>query len=125
MGPAHVSSASHESNQTSFFAKPHFIQAQRLTAVALFALGCLASTFAPATSGASMAAAYPLMHLGTALVGASLIQQVIGDAPGCTEGKVKRIIAGALMILGGPLGTLVGAFFWHASNEDNMRSRLL
>ncbi len=85
-------------------------------------LGLLASVLAPVTHGATAAIVTPLLFLGSALLGGSLIQQVIGHAPGCEHGKIKRVVAGALMIGFGPIGMIPGAILWYLSNEDNKRA---
>jgi hypothetical protein len=108
-----------EQNKTSFFAKPIFIRAQRITALALMTFGLFASTLAPVTSGATAAIVTPLLCAGSALFGISLIQQVVGNAPGCEHGKIKRVVAGSLMLLFGPIGMIPGGILWYLSHLDN------
>lgn len=108
-------------NQPDFYAKDKFIQNQRILGVALIVLGILATIFSPLTGGASAAVAAPLIGLGGILIGASLIQQVVGEAHGCKHGKVKRAIAGVFIMFGGPLGWGIGGLLWYLSNQDNLR----
>lgn len=101
------------------YAKDNFIKNQRIIGVALIALGILASLFAPATGGASAIAAVPLVATGSVLIGASLIQQVVGEADGCRHGRIKRVFAGLFIMTTGPLGWLIGGILWKMSNNDN------
>jgi len=106
-------------NKTSYFAKPIFIRAQRVTALALMTIGLFASALAPVTSGATAAMVTPFLCVGSALFGISLIQQVVGNAPGCEHGKVKRVAAGVFMLLFGPVGMIPGSILWYLSHLDN------
>ena len=101
---------------TSWYAKKDFIKTQRIIGVALIAIGLLSTFF---TAGISGVFGISCVALGGALIGATLIQQVIGDAPDCTKGKVKRVIGGILIMAGGPLGWAIGGLLWHLSNRDN------
>lgn len=107
--------------EPAFYAKSKFIQDQRIIGVALIAIGILATLFSPLTMGSTAAIAAPCIALGGILIGASLIQQVVGNAYGCSEGKFKRVAAGICIMLGGPLGWAIGGLLWHLSNRDNFR----
>lgn len=102
--------------RTPFYAKSDFIQNQRIIGVALLALGILGTVF-----GVSAAMGAPALAIGGILIGASLIQQVVGNAPGCSQGQMKRVAAGICIMLGGPLGWVIGGVLWHLSNRDNHR----
>jgi hypothetical protein len=106
-------------DKTPFYAKDEFIKSQRIVGVALIVLGALASIFAPLTGGATAGAAIPLIVVGSIIIGASLIQQVVGETPGCEHGRVKRAVAGLFIMFTGPFGWIVGGILWHLSNEDN------
>lgn len=105
--------------QTPVFAKEGFIQAQRILGIALIAIGCLAAAFSPLSGGSLIAASFPLVALGSTIIGASLLQQVIGNSPGCERGQVKRIFAAAFLILFPVGGWIPGGLLWYLSNEDN------
>ncbi|MCE5318384.1 MAG: hypothetical protein LLG04_13620 [Parachlamydia sp.] len=107
--------------QPAFYAKSKFIQDQRIIGVALIAIGILASLFSPLTMGSTAAIAAPCIALGGFLIGASLIQQVVGNSYGCSEGRIKRVAAGICIMMGGPIGWAIGGLLWHFSNRDNNR----
>lgn len=104
-----------------FFARRDFIAIQRIIGLSLIAMGLLTLAFAPLTKGVAVVPAFLLMGTGSLIIGASLIQQVIGHAPECAHGRVKRAVAGAFIMLGGPIGWVVGGILWHLSNRDNRR----
>lgn len=107
--------------QPAFYAKSKFIENQRIIGIALIAIGILATAFSPLTMGSTATIAAPCIASGGLLIGASLIQQVVGNAYGCSEGKFKRAAAGICIMLGGPLGWAIGGLLWHLSNRDNNR----
>lgn len=105
--------------EPAFYAKEKFIKEQRLIAISMFVIAALAIFASTFTAGLTAGVAVPLIQIGSALIGASLIQQVVGDAYGCAQGKVKRVAAGILFIIGGPAGWAIGSLLWYFSNQDN------
>ena len=105
--------------EPAFYAKANFIKDQRILGISFIAMGDLAIFASSFTAGMTAAIAAPLISLGCGLIGASLIQQVVGDAHGCSQGKVKRIIAGIFLMIGGPVGWTAGGVLWYLSNRDN------
>lgn len=109
--------------KTAWFAKANFIRAQRITSVSLIALGLTAMSLASITQGISAIPGALLIGAGGIGIGASLIQQVIGGSKDAQHGKVKRVAAGALIMLGGPIGWLAGGVLWYLANKDNNKVR--
>lgn len=99
--------------QPPFYAKKEWIEGQRITAVALIALG--ASGVGPVTWPIQV----PLITAGCTLIGLSLLQQVLGQSPGCGRAKISRIAAGLLFLSATPISCLVGSLFWSFSNDAN------
>lgn len=108
-------------HKTPFYANKQFIAAQRIVGLSLISFGFLALCFAPLTKGITVAPAVLLIGAGSVTIGASLIQQVIGHAPDCQRGRVKRVIAGILFMVGGPIGWGVGGLLWYLSNRNNRK----
>lgn len=119
--PINPASGGTSPTKEAFYATPRFIRNQRVAGLALIAIGFIAALFSPLSSGGTMAIALPLIAAGGILIGSSLIQQVMGNAKGCQHGKVKRVVAGVFIMLGGPIGWIVGGILWHLSNKDNQR----
>lgn len=111
-----------QAEQTSFFATDGFIKAQRLIAVMLIVASVASSAIVAASAGAGAGVAGPLLVLGSCLLGASLIQQALGNAPNCTEAKTRRAVAGALIMLFPVIGWIPGAILWYQSAEANRRA---
>lgn len=109
---------------TPKYAQKDVIRRQRITAVAAIALGCLASMIAGSIPFVGIAAAI-LFYGGIMVIGASLIQQAVGNAPGCQVAKTRRVIAG-ILIMGFPVaGWIVGGLLWYSSNKANERAAQL
>jgi len=100
------------------YAKENFIKIQRITGLALIAMSLAGAAFNPPVGGVM---GLPLFAAGSILIGASLIQQVIGEAKGCGEGRGKRILAGVCIMFATPITWIAGAILWDLSNEDNKR----
>ncbi len=105
----------------AWYAKEENIQAQRFLGLVMLVSGLFATAIAPATGGIIAAVAFPLVAGGSFTVGASLIQEVLGKAYGCSRGKTKRVFAGVCFMIPQPLGWLLGAIFWRLSNRANGR----
>ncbi len=114
-----------EQIQPAFFATTSWIRAQRVASLALVALGLIASTLAPIAAGIVTGAVTPLILSASVLFGASLIQQSMGDAPGCERGKITRAVAGAFIMLFPIFGWIPGALLWHESYLLNKQVRAL
>jgi hypothetical protein len=110
-----------QETKPALYATDTWIKSQRIIGLALMTLGLLASTFSPLSAGASAAAAVPLFVTGSVLIGASLAQQSMGNAPNCEHSKTRRAVAGAFIMLLPVLGWLPGAVLWHEANEANKK----
>lgn len=99
-------------NKTPFYATENWIRAQRVTGLVLMALSAFASTIPTA-----LPAVGPLFVGGSILIGASLIQQVIGKSPGCETSRTSRAIAGACIMLIPFFGWIPGLLFWPIPNN--------
>lgn len=112
-------------SETPVYAKRSFINGQRLLGLGSMVAGLLASVLAPVLGAALpalsalSALALPLFVIGGIVIGASLIQQVIGNAPGCEAGRGKRAVAGVAIMFFGPLGWIVGGVLWYLSAQEN------
>ena len=105
--------------QPAFFATTSWIRAQRVASLALVTLALMASTLAPIATGATAGIATPLILSASVLFGASLIQQAMGDAPGCERGKITRAVAGAFIMLFPIFGWVPGGILWYDSYQLN------
>lgn len=106
---------------TSCYATESFIRTQRIMGIWQICLGLLSIFLLPFVGAVIIFVAVPLVVSGSIFIGASLLQQAIGNSPGCQEGKAKRAIAGLCFLLPTPVTWLIGAIFWHCSNRDNQK----
>lgn len=105
---------------TAWYAKPKVIKTQRIVGVACIALAFVAFSFSP-LGGISAAPGVGLVAAGSVLIGATLVQQVIGESKDAAHGKVKRCVAGVFIMFGGPIGWVAGGILWYLAYKDNKR----
>jgi hypothetical protein len=104
------------------YAEKSLITTQRTAAVALMIFGMLASAYIPITGGASAPFAAPLIVTGMSLLGLSLIQQALGRAEGCENGRITRLFAGIHFLCPTPSNWLIGTALWFCSEWQNAKA---
>lgn len=119
--PLTIKTEENNLKKTAWYAKPQFIKNQRIIGAASIAIGLVALSFAPLVVGATAVPTCCFFAIGGILIGSSLLQQVVGESPDAIHGRVKRVVAGVFIMIGGPVGWTVGGILWYLSYRDNKK----